>query len=114
MSTSISEIKKDCEFCSPKKMEEMKIEPGCQDAFRVYCGYFHFHEDAPLTEDFYKCYKGEFKSAAEFCKELYDSCDDSYGALSDTLKKCIDWNAVWEYSVKYECIFEHGYIFHGV
>jgi hypothetical protein len=92
-------------ICLCESMTKLNIEPGYQGAFQVYCGYFHQHEEQPSHDDFEECYRGEFKSVGKFCKNLYTDCDNSYNNLNDTLKKCIDWGNVWDYTVQYDYIF---------
>ena len=114
MSSQQAESKKECKFCSSETMKELKINPDDQCAFQVYCEYYHCHDDKTTKEDFEESYQGEFGSEGEFCEHLFESCDDSYHALNDTLKKCIDWKSVWDYSVQYDYAFDQGYVFRGI
>ena len=101
----------ECKFCSDKAMNDLNIDLCDHRAFRVYCGYFHQHEEQPSKDEFEEAYRGEFNTTGEFCEHLFSGCDDSYNDLNEVLQKFIDWEKVWDYSVQYDYVFEKGYVF---
>jgi len=107
----MSQSEKECKFCSDKAMNYLNIDLCEQRAFRVYCGYFHQHEEQPSKDEFEETYRGEFNTTGGFCEELFSKYDDSYNDLNEVLKNCIDWEEVWNYSVQYDYVFEKGYVF---
>lgn len=104
---------KECKFCSYEKMTELNIDVCDQGGFQIYCEYFHQHEEQPSKDDFEELYKGEFKSEGDFCESLFSQTDDSYNNLTEALKKHIDWEKIWDYTVKYDYVFEQGHAFRG-
>jgi len=112
MDTHSCQESEECKFCSDGVMNELDIDTCLRSAFRQYCEYFHHHDSKPDMEQFEECYRGNFDTVGEFCEHLYESCDDSYNNLTDTLKKNIDWQQVWEYAIQYDYLYEHGHVFH--
>ena len=111
MSTQNDQEVTECKFCSCEAMDELDVEPSKQDAFQHYCNYFHHHEEQPVMEKFEELYQGDFKTIGDFCEHLFSECDESYDNLTDVLKKCINWRAVWEWSIQYDYTYEHGHVF---
>ena len=96
-----------CELCSGA-IKDALLKHCTDDDYKYLLKDFkewHANGDHEQTiKDFDELFQGRFLwGTGEFMKNLYEGCSDEYNTLKDeSIKQCIDWEAMWKFSGRYD------------
>lgn len=88
-------------------------------AFKAYCQNHHITEEQleedghSIFLDFTNSYQGDFHSEADFARDWAEEQGDTM-SIPDYLLDCIDWQEVWDATLRHDFWSQDGYIFHNI
>lgn len=88
-------------------------------AFTAYCNNHHITEKELLFDaddhikDFTDSYVGHYHGEAEFAQERARECGDDMN-VPDYILDCVDWQEVWDSTLRHDYWSDDGHIFSNI